>query len=1080
MKTLYIILILFFGLLFSSKSVNAQTITKKVNKTSVYVGEEFTYTIAIDNINNLNNLNTIVDDFGQNVDILSVDYGNTLDLLITWGICSVSHTTTNNILTVDFPNCSGAPIGGRVSLDITVRLNQNACNLTQYNNKALLNLSNSTVITSNNTSVSIDNSNPFELQKSYFKYEAGTEQLYYDVRLSSKSGNFFTIQNGTELLRDTFTIPNCFQNITRNDIEVFYVPDEGNRTVENTIPYNTQLIGNQLIADWQLPTGIQNTNESSLLFVVKIKLKSANCQCTTSYSIENEAEFRYNNVCNIQYDQTDRFDFQKDNNYCDFSSGMPSGGSGVPSTGSGSGGGSSCELEFGKSYQLEGNDMGLTMKGCKGKYFITVRNCSDSLVYNKINIKDIVPTEVRILGVNNPGFTLTRNGSQLNFLRDSMQPGEAHTIEIGFSVTTNLQDHLITNCAEIDLEAENQFNNNQKQLTRNACTSFKTVPNKVTVVTRKSICSIPSQSCGFAQKDSYLPDDEVEYELFFYNYGSADGTNVTIEDRLPRYFDLQSIEVFKNQSGSSVRREPCNLDEYEDITSDVVINKDRRTNSLKIGLQNHILDAFTCKGVSFYKIRIKGKINANVVSGQYRNQFVVDYEDQSRQTNVQAVSNMAPYTVNLDNFIMINKSIINEQSNCDNHTQKVTYQVKVYNLGNTAVNVDIEDFIPNISNVNITQGINYPNQFRSCLQIGPPNPNSCIPTPSLANINGTLTTSQNGFRLIKQKTYPCTMLIIEYDVIFDTQLLTKDEVVEACNQLKVWAYTGNVRIRHDIFMKNPSAYQNNIIVSSQPIFNEMYLNAITSEEQLYITQLVKAYKTNPAKFSTPNKFNKIDALGNLPGIPSLGGKFFGIDEDQDCTVLKDCLKEFPTECINSRGSSDIKLEITGINSNTGEISTTLTNNTPNRISKVEYILTDVTHQEIECETIYIGPRPLGCNTCTGNITGEFRPKNNTSLGGLNLAPNNYNGIVAVYKEQNVIVYENLGASSTITTENKNFMFPKIKNCSAHFELSITAIIYFENCDTCFATDSIDFRTKYDLRNILIHNSASTSHYHRIP
>lgn len=1074
MKNLYIILISFFGLLFSSESTNAQTITKSVDKTNVYIGEEFTYTITVDNVNNLSNINTIVDDFGLNVDVLSVNYGNTLDQLITWGICPLTqNTSTNNVLTITFPNCSGAPIGETFYFNVTVRLNQSACNLTQYNNTAQLNLTNNTIINSNNTTVTIDNSNPFELQKSYFKYDGVSEQIYYDVRLSSKSGNFFTLQNGTELFRDVFTIPSCFQNITANDIEVVYIPDERYRSTESVIPYNTQIIGNQLIAEWQLPPGIQNTNESSLLYVVKTKLEQANCQCTALYNIKNEAEFKYDNLCNINYTLQDSYSIQKGSNFCDLSSGMPGGGGlGNPGNGSGI---NTCELQFTKSYQLEGNDMGLTMKGCKGKYFITVRNCSDSLVYNKIKIRDIVPTELQITGVNHPGFTMIDNGNQLDFYRDRMLQGEAYTFEIDFIVTTNLQDHLITNCADIDLDAENQFNNNQKQLTSTACTSFKTVPNKVTVVTRKSICSKPSQSCGISLKNNYLPDDEVEYELFFYNYGSADGTNVTIEDRLPRYFDVQSITVYKNQSGSSIRRDSCNLDEYEDITNEVNINRSNN-NRLKIDLQNHILDAFTCKGVSFYKIRIKGKIESNVVSGQYRNQFVVDFQDQSLQTNVQEVSNLAPYTVNLDNFIMIDKSASTPQIDCDNHTRKVTYQIKVYNLGNTNVYVDIEDFIPNINNVNIIQG---PHNFKSCLQIGPPSPNLCIPTTTLANINGAWTNLQNGFRLIKQETYPCTLLVIEYDVLFDTRLLTKNEVVEACNQLKVWAYKGNYRVRHDSYKKNPNAYPNNIVVSSQPVLNAMFLNAKTAEEQRYVMQLVKAYKTNPKSFAVPNNFNKVDALGNIPSLPSLGGQYFGIDEKQKCTDLKDCLKEFPSECINSTGTSNIKLEILGINSTTGEISTRLTNYTSNKVAKVEYILTDVVHKEVACEPIYIGPRPLGCNACTGNITGKFRPKDNTPIGTLSLNTNNYNGIVATYKEQNTVVYGNIGAASTITTVDKNFMFPIIKNCSGYFEFSITAIVYFENCDACIASDGIDFRTDYNWQNIQ-YNPVSTPYGTRIP
>ncbi|PHR70435.1 MAG: hypothetical protein COA67_08270 [Lutibacter sp.] len=610
MKTIYIYIIILLGLL-QFTNINGQTITKTASKSSVYIGEKFTYTIAIENINNFSDLDQIVDDFGLDTDILAVRYGPSIQLLSTWQFCSgisdiTNTTSTSNELVVTFNNCSGSTsMINRLYIEVDVRLNERACSLTTKDNIVDLVLKNPARTISAQHSMPIDYTNPLVLQKSFFKYDNG--YLYYDVRLSSKTGNFRYIDFSTQSFLDEFTLPSCFQNVSASDIETVYHPN-GVRAVEVPITPNSppNISGNQLSIDWSIPSSV-SVDASSILFAVKIKV--ADCQCNNLFDLRNTASFKFQNVCGTPFNMTDSFDLE--GLTCDIENSLPS----------------DCTFEFNKTYKLKGNDLGLTMKGCEGEYTIDLKNCSTNLKFGKILLSDLVPTELDILGIDSGAWSHNLTGNQMT-LNAHLSPGDSLQVKIKFKVNTNIPNKIIENCANIDIWGNHMYTNAPIQFSETSCTDFKTVPNEVTVVTKKSICSTAEKDCGTLEINSnfnninYLPNDDVEYELFFYNYGNKDGENVVIVDRLPNYLKVLSpsdIKVYKAESGDPALMGNCiGQSGYTDITNSVHINySPSGLNQLDIKLDNHILDAFTCKGVSFYKVVVKGKIQQTAQSGIY-------------------------------------------------------------------------------------------------------------------------------------------------------------------------------------------------------------------------------------------------------------------------------------------------------------------------------------------------------------------------------------------------------------------------------------------------------------------------------
>ena len=1059
MKTIYIYILILFGVVLSS-NLHSQTLTKTASKSSVYIGEIFTYKIEVKNVTSLSDLDRIVDDFGIETDILAVRYSPAMQLLTTWSFCNgitqnINTTQTSKVLEVAFDNCNGSTsMLNSFYIEIDVRFNEQACNLSSKINSASLLLNSSTnAITASHT-IAINHSNPFELQKSFFKYDSG--YLYYDIRLSSKSGNFGFLDFGSESFLDEFTLPNCFQNVASSDIETVYIPDVTDRTNEVSVPNNSNISGNQLRVKWSLPTNI-SVVESSILFAVKIKV--ADCQCANLFDLKNSVSFDFKNICRIDFSMSDSFDLEGIS--CDLENSIPS----------------ECNLVFEKTFKLDDNDLGLTMKGCTGEYIIDIKNCSNNLEFGKIILSDLVPSELDILGIDPDGWNYNQTGNQIN-LGANLSPGESLQVKIRFRVNTNIPDTIIRNCADIQVWGENIYTSAPINFNETSCTHFITVPNKVTVVTRKSICSKAEKDCGDFDINSndfninYLPNDDVEYELFFYNYGNKDGERVKITDRLPNFLRVMNpstdIKVYKAQSGDPDLKASCELSGYSDITSSVDINySPSGLNQLDIKLDNHILDAFTCKGVSFYKVRVKGRIQQNAPSGTYDNQFIVEYNEPPSSIRKTVISEKEPYSINIDNLILGSKQWAKKTPDCENHTQTVTYRILVANMGTMPVNIDIVDGLNVPNNVSIITG---PSNFNSCITTGNTSLCSPIPINNPATTFSNFSSSNTGFSIIRESLAPCSVLVLEYDVVFDTELLNSDEEVESCYELNVSAYTGNRRPTPMLLKKNPEKYDNNIVVSLDPALNALYTNAQTNQERLDAILLMKLKKANPELIKKPNDFssvvfNKLSQKDRRKRFPWFWGTFFGTDTYADCVPLKDCLAGKESGCLNSNGVNNVSLKITGIDNKTGKISTQLINNPPKKITRIEYVLSDVEFSEFcNTEVYYIGPRQITvtCTQCNGNLAGEFRPTNFNAISGLNYLSNsttNFSNINATYKEWNTAYYE--GVPSLLTSVNKDFIFPNIGNCSGNYAFSITAIVYFDDCTTCYSSDVLDFRTYYD-------------------
>ena len=1043
----------------------AQTITKTASKSTVRVGEIFTYTIAIENVNNLSDLDKIVDDFGPDITILGpVRFGPAMQLLTnpSWSFCSQINTSiAANILTVDFVGCSGSSsMAKRLYLEVDVMFNQNICGKSTHRNTAELHLSNST-IKYGNSDVTLDYSNPIEIQKEFFKLDNG--YLYYDVRVSSKTANFDFVDLSTVVFKDTFIIPSCFNGFTANNAEVFYHPN--GRTSPQTIPYNAVINSGNLEVDWQLPSTF-DPSVGSHLFTVKIKI---DCECNL-FSLTNTVVLDFDDVCGKSHKISDSSIIPTTN--C---KDLESGGLGA------------CKYNFKKDFELDGNQLGLTMKGCKGKYIITLENCSNNLDFNEISITDAVPNELKILSVNANGWASSQSGNNISVSGGSLGVGSTHTIVINFEVTTSIPNHTITNCATVKFRTKNIYTGAVNLITDTSCTNFNTVPNKVTVSTRKELCTkVPNQNCGILPlTPTFLPGDKIKYELFFYNYGNADGVDVRIKDRLPNYLRINSpstdIKVYKVRSGSRAAFEPCKTSLYTDITNSVNISYSYNIqNQLNIDMRNHILDAFTCKGVSFYKVVIDAEIQPNVKTGTYKNQFIVDYKDMSTITNGTAVSNEVDYTVNLDNLILGDKRWVDEDIDCDNHLNTITYEVPVANLGSIPVNIDIVDRLRPTNQVAIQNG---PHQFEFCTVIPGGTCNWLPLTPAnwqtATGYTLNFTSNTNGFNITRHPLQPCTMIRLRYKVTFNTNLLNGNETEEVCNDLQIWAYTGKRRVTQQQFSQNPQAIQNNIIVSLDPTLNALYMNAKTAEEQLQATQIIKAYKANPELLSKPNNLSLTSlnlGLGNnnQAQFNPFTGIFFGVDNLDECKTLKDCLGGKDKGCVQkgTPSSSQPVFKITGFDNTTGVISTQLNISPSRQVKKVDYIITDIEFEPF-CEPleIYIGRRRivLPCNACNGDVTNEFRPTNNNALNGLwynTSVAYNYNLVKGQYKEWNTVYYGSLdGAAVTLGTVNKDFQFPEIGNCTGNYSFTITAMVYYEDCTTCFASDAIDFRTFYDFFSV---------------
>lgn len=1013
--------------MFAGQISSAQTITKTASNNNPYIGEEFYYTIKISGVSDLSDLNRIEDNLGPELDYIGVDYNPSMLALLNvgYGIGCVSYNDNNSALhsfRLDFYNCNGITLGGldSFSFKVKVKLNKEACRLTTYDNKAGLYLHSKPIkpIKSNVESVTVNKSDPFALQKTFRSSSNG--ELVYDIRLSSQSGNFYPMDFDPAVSRtfqDTFTIPSCL-TIGINDVEVVLIEDESTTpmTQSTSFAYNKSINGNIVNIDWDLQGATEDT--SNILYQVKFKTNGCSACGNQLFQLQNQIDFSGLDKCGTPIKKSKQFNI--DNAAC------VNGQLEVPSP-------IAKKICLEKRLELDGNNLNLTMKGCTGKYIIEINNCSGRIIYKNFTLTDLISQDLNINGpiTINGNATHTMVNQTLTVIPTGyLNPNEKIEITIPFEVTTAQENLRIDNCTDISLYGyDSIINSITYNVTEQACaTPLVTVPNEVAIVTNKTLCSDAKTTCGSFTNTNNLPGDTVEYALHFYNYGTVEAKEVKIKDVLPPYFQIQNlntdVKVYRVQRQKI--KDLCELEPVmKDITQEISKGYSTATNLLEIDMNNMNLDEFTCDGVVQYVVKIKAKININAPNGTYENVYTISYKDPSTNSSNTLVSNKVTNVVNVDNLVIGYKDFNGVDTSeyitqdCEAKTTTVSYKIVMANMGSYNVYAELDDIVSVPNNVSIVSIGNFQKSV-----------NGSLFAPITVN-----NITANGFNKLTYMLYPCEVTVITYDVVYNTNLLSKNETVLACNNASVKVYPKDERFVNAVFTSNPSLINN-------------YSKAKTDGQKLEAISLIKSVQ-NTLNLKKPKKSKKPKSPNNT--------EIFSTQLNQKCVSLSDCLKGAGSGCFTDTSQS-FDFKINGMNRN--RIVTTTLNIIPgNRVTKIEYLLTDI-RQIDTCEdkVFYWRGKPLtlNCNGCSSNVANAFTTTNLAPIGQLNYVfqpP-----VIGNYGSVNKVEFS--GPPTVVTQDIRGFNFPAILNCNGTFEFAITAIVHFEDCSVCYITDVFDYNASF--------------------
>lgn len=987
----------------------AQTITKTASNNNPHIGEEFFYTIKVENLSDLSDLDFIVDNLGPEMEYLGVNYHPSLLALTNGnlpgnlGCSSFSDSASSaHSFRLDFINCLGNTFSGfdTFSFDIKVKLNDLACNLTDvFNNTAKLYLKSTPnkPILSNTESINVNRNDPFVLQKNYRATDS-SGFVIYDVRLSSASGDFYPLDfNAQQIFKDEFTFPSCV-NLDLNNVEVVHIIDENTSpmTQSSNFLYTKSISGNTLTIEWDL----QGASEFTTSILYQVKIKTDDCStCTQNYTLQNTVYFNGLDRCGSPINKSANSII--DNAHC--SGGITS----VPDP-------IDCFIKFSKNVSLNGNVGNYTMKGCKGKYIINIENCSGVIDYD-FTLQDTLPTglsiddgQINITG--NANYQFQNNQLTVTPINTKLYPNERVTIEIPFEVTETRPNIPINNCATLHLDGADNLGN-PYVFTEQACApTIATVPNQVAVVAKKYNDCIPAGSkCGGFTNPHNLPGDEVEYALEFYNYGTVEGINVAVRDVLPPHFKIQDLNndvkvyVAERSNFSSL----CDMSGANDITQKIKKQYDPTSNLLEIDMNGNKLNEFTCEGITKYLVKIKAKIELTAPNGVYDNIFIVQYNDPNMANSQYTISNKVTNVVNVENLVLGAKTHIAEDTDCENKTKKVTYEIIIANMGTFPVGVNINDVLLVPSPASVVSFGNFQMSTNG-------NPATPFNVPNVTN------TGYNRSFSIQ----PCEYKILTYEVVYNTNLIFGNETVEVCNNAEV-----------KVFVKDEK--KSFPLITGEPSLIQRFFNAKTDTEKLNTIALIKAHQKS---------LNK-----NLSGTVDLGSTRFS-----ECVTLDDCLNGSEQGCFSAT-SQQFNFQITGMNRN-GEITTTL-NNIYGDITQIEYILTDVRQIDTcEDDVAIIKGKPItrSCFGCSDNVTGVFSTIDTSPIGFLSYI--NQPVLPGKYKESNKVVFK--GAPTLLTQDNRTFKFPVPINCNGTYEFTITAIVHFKDCSVCYVSDSFDYNASY--------------------
>ena len=646
MKKLILVILI---ALVSFFKANAQvTITKTPSVTSAHVGEQFTYMINISGITNLSDLGRIEDNLDSRLQYDGSDFSSSSSVFGFYSfwcpadIISLTEPAIGTVgtLTYNFPTACAGTGSGQLSFTIKVTVKPNAClNSGPINNTVTLFNQAGGTTTGIASPVAVDLSNPWTLKKTFREFNAG--YLIYDVRLSSSVGLYNTPVFTVADFKDVFTPVACIGADAANS-RVDYVLDEA--TGSNITVGSGSLVSSNIEFNWSLPN-ITLPTRSAYLFQVKIKVNG--CTCTAPFNLLNHSELNATDVCGTTF--TLNSDFPLMNVMCTDAGITPP---------------EQPQLCVKKEVVLNDNQLNLTMTGCKGKYIITITNCTSTYNYTSITLTDNLPSsslltiDPSLITVSPSTYTVAFgvNILTLNPISTPLPPGGTITIEIPFEVFTPLPNQIIQNCADITVVLDDVP---LTTLTSHFCDiGIRTVPNNVAIVKNKQICTTPVHTCGNYTINTNLPGDIVEYALHVYNFGTTNANNVIVTDNLPAYFNITDVKVYKLVNSPSVINgaNACNISTFTDITSSV--NQTISGNTLTVNFPSplHILDKFTCTGITHYVIKIKTQIASNVVNGAYTNVFQVKYNDMGTGLTYTELSNPVTSIVNRE-FLTTSRDI---------------------------------------------------------------------------------------------------------------------------------------------------------------------------------------------------------------------------------------------------------------------------------------------------------------------------------------------------------------------------------------------------------------------------------------
>lgn len=1022
----------------------AVTITSTPSVSTAFIGDNITYTINISNITNTNQLTTITNNLGPNLQYLGNNITST-PLGANYAIfCNNTLPTVNvntaNVLTINFPTCNTTLNGGSFSFQIYTKIKDEACSAKNHT------ISDTTVLNNSSTTRSIANvavlsGIPWQLVKNYNHYTATTNELVYDVRLNAAQGGYnsqvlFNNASGTRMFSDTLFLKSCL-SVLPNQCSVEWITDENN--LLSAVPATNVSINyvsglNYLVINWDLPpvSSTYNRTLNSYLFKVNVKLGNCTCPASTQFDLRNLAHFNAEDICHLPIALTD-------------SAVIPILQCVVPTK-------KKCYIS--KKAVLDNNDLGSAMPGCTGKYIIKINNCSNYLDYKEIYFTDNAPAGINFTGtptvIGAAGNILTNTFTQVEFYTSSViAPGNTVIIEIPFVVAaTALPDTKLINCIDVELNTENIYTNALQQTIETVCdSSIRTIPTDVTTFLEKKICNQVVHACGPFTSNNFIPGDSVIYMLHFYNYGTQPGNTLKLQDILPANFLVNNqttdINVYRISSGSWING-TYDTTSMTNINSLVSKSYNTATRTLDINYNANQLDAFTCNGLTHYFVRIKTVIASTAPNGLYNNAFSIKYDVLGSATKT-ALSNVVSTVVDLNNLIISKKEVTAHHPNCDTQTDTVEYEILVGNLGQLPIMFNVKDTIKLVPGVTLIGGIQ---NLRYCKFTS-----ASTACSSYLPVTANLYMSANRFVITNTLLQPCEIMSIKYKVIYNTSALPlgannskdvkNDAIIEA-------GFPENIRIR----------IPTQIILAHNPYLINQYFNATTDAERLVLKMEMQKENLGNKRLAT----DMMKIIKNFPLIPYHITRYTFTPISRDTTTVtynvSACSNATGNGCFNSSdNNSNVSLKINGIGID-GKVSTTLNINTHKKISRIEYVLSDIRMVQT-CNSYHT----FLCQPCSENLTGNFQltPSSPTLIGMLRHRPI-IMSTLSDYNEKNKVEFTSaVGLPYDlfgITAHSEFQLSTNNLNCGGRLEFVITAIITYEDCSICYTSDAYKYNANY--------------------